>query len=101
MATMYKLNRSAKNCKKNYYIWQNRIMHAELINLISRVGKNLRRNTPRPCSNASTQIQRHLEVTERNMLRNRKKKCLAPALAMLQPTQHCRKNTEILPVDTK
>ena len=72
-------------------------MHVELINLISLVGKKLRRNMPRPCSsNASTQIQRHLEVTERRMLRNRKKKCLTPASAMLQPMQRCRKITEIL-----
>ncbi len=77
-------------------------MHVELINLISSVGKKLRRNTLRPCSsNASIQFQRHLEVTERRMLRNRKKKCLAPVSAMLQPTQRCRKITEILDFDSR
>jgi hypothetical protein len=92
-ATMYKL----RIMQEKYYIWQNHIMHIELINLISPVGKKFRRNTPRPCSsNASTQFQRHLEVTERRMLRNRKKKCLTPASAMLQRMQRCRKITEIL-----
>ncbi len=90
--------------QEKYYIWQNHIMHIELINLISPVGKKFRRNTPRPCSsNASTQFQRHLEVTKRRMLRNRKKKCLTPASAMLQRMQRCRKITEILdlPLDIR
>ena len=90
--------------QEKYYIWQNHIMHIELINLISPVGKKFRRNTPHPCSsNAPTQFQRHLEVTERRMMRSRKNKCLTPASAMLQPMQRCRKITEILdlPLDIR